>query len=197
MTDDDAHADAAGYDAVVLAGGGGRRLGGVDKPALFVGGVSLLDGVLAVLADARRIVVVGPRRELEAGVVQVRENPAGGGPAAALATGLLEVRAGQVAVLAADLPQLTPAVVVALRSAATGHDGAVLVDDDGRDQLLTGVWTAALLQAAAAGRDLTGAPLRTLLAGLDVARVPARDLGLVGWADCDTPADLARARSGG
>src|SRR4051812_33904528 len=35
------------YDAIVLAGGGGRRLGGVDKATLEVGGRTLLDRVLA------------------------------------------------------------------------------------------------------------------------------------------------------
>ncbi|MGW4109093.1 NTP transferase domain-containing protein, partial [Streptomyces sp. NPDC004976] len=37
----------AGYDAVVLAGGAARRLGGADKPGVRVGGRALLDRVLA------------------------------------------------------------------------------------------------------------------------------------------------------
>lgn len=184
------------FDAVVLAGGQARRLGGVDKPALVVGSRSLLHRVLDAVDDAARVVVVGPPRELPPGVVQVRESPPGGGPAAALGAGLPQVTAPWVAVLAADLPGLTSAVVTVLRTAALGHDGAVLVDDDGRDQVLTGVWSTAALTGAAAGRRLAGRPLRVLLDGLDVARVPAADAGVTGWADCDTPADLARARSG-
>jgi molybdopterin-guanine dinucleotide biosynthesis protein A len=184
------------YDAVVLAGGSGRRLGGADKPALVVRGRSLLDRVLDAVDDATRVVVVGPPRDLRAGVVQVRESPPGGGPAAALAAGLPEVTAPWVAVLAADLPGLTSGIVTALRAAAVGHDGAVLVDDDGLDQVLTAVWSTPPLEAAAAGRDLAGQPLRVLLDRLDVARVAAADLGASGWRDCDTPQDLARARSG-
>ncbi|MYQ48709.1 NTP transferase domain-containing protein, partial [Streptomyces sp. SID4985] len=34
------------YDAVVLAGGAARRLGGADKPGVRVGGRPLLDRVL-------------------------------------------------------------------------------------------------------------------------------------------------------
>ena len=183
------------YDAVVLAGGSGRRLGGVDKPALLVGGTSLLDVALASVPDASCVVVVGPGRDLPSSVLQAREDPPGGGPAAALVAALPHVTADVVAVLAADLPSITPAVVRALREAAVGHDGALLVDDDGRDQLLTAVWSTRSLRSSLAGQDLTGRPLRPALSGLDVARVRAADLGLAGWADCDTAADLARARN--
>lgn len=182
------------YDAVVLAGGSGTRLGGVDKPGLEVGGSSLLDRVLAAVADAGRIVVVGPPRALPGAVVQVREEPAGSGPAAAVGAGLRLVAAGWVAVLAADLPQIDASVVTALRAAAAGQDGALLVDDDGRDQVLTGVYSTARLRAAAAGQDLAARPLRVLLSGLDLVRVPAADVGVPGWRDCDTPQDLAAAR---
>jgi molybdopterin-guanine dinucleotide biosynthesis protein A len=183
------------YDAVVLAGGTGRRLGGADKPALEVGGRTLLEGVLAAVADAGRVVVVGPDRpSLPAHVVQVREDPAGGGPAAAVAAGLQQVRAARVALLAADLPLLAPCVLAALRRAADHADGAVLVDDDGRDQVLTSVWSTAALRTGAESRDLHGAPLRVLLRGLRVARVPLAEAGVDTWFDCDTDDDLRRAR---
>lgn len=184
----------APYDAVVLAGGSGRRLGGVDKPALLVGGTTLLDLALAAVSDASRVVVVGPERALPPAVVQVREQPPGGGPAAALGAALPHVHAGVAVVLAADLPSITGAVVAALREAAVGHDGALLVDDEGQDQLLTAAWSTGALRSALPGRDLSDRPLRPVLSGLEVARVRAADLGLRGWADCDTAADLDRAR---
>ena len=56
--------DGATFDAVVLAGGGARRLGGVDKMALVVDGSTLLERVLQAVRDAGRRVVVGPRREV-------------------------------------------------------------------------------------------------------------------------------------
>ncbi|MEE4545309.1 NTP transferase domain-containing protein [Streptomyces sp. V4-01] len=76
------------YDAVVLAGGAARRLGGADKPALPVGGRMLLDRVLAACPGARATVVVGPRRPTSRPVRWTREDPAGGGPLPALAAGL-------------------------------------------------------------------------------------------------------------
>lgn len=182
------------FDAVVLAGGSGRRLGGVDKPSLQVAGSSLLERVLAAVAGAERVVVVGPQRALPPAVVQVCEQPPGGGPGAALVAGLLHVSAPAVAVLAADLPSIGVPVVDALREAAYGHDGALLVDDDGIDQVLTGVWSTAALRTALAGHDLVDRPLRPLLRPLSVVRVRAADAGAAGWRDCDTPDDLARAR---
>ncbi|WP_190199207.1 NTP transferase domain-containing protein, partial [Streptomyces djakartensis] len=46
-------AGTAAYDAIVLAGGAARRLGGADKPGVRVGGRALLDGVRAACARAR------------------------------------------------------------------------------------------------------------------------------------------------
>jgi len=72
---------------ILLAGGQGRRLGGVDKAALTVGSRTLLGHALAA-ARGRVIVLVGPPREVPRGVRQTREDPPGGGPAAGVAAGL-------------------------------------------------------------------------------------------------------------
>ncbi|MGF7234209.1 MAG: molybdenum cofactor guanylyltransferase, partial [Frankia sp.] len=166
-------------DAVVLAGGSARRMGGVDKTALVVGGSPLLDRVLAALTDATAVVVVGPRRPVRDGarVTWVREDPPGGGPVAALAAALPLVTAPLVALVAADLPFLSAATVGRLRAAVTpvtgaAVDGALLVDPGGRDQLLTGVWRTGALRAAIPAEP-RGVALRTVLAGLRIARLPA------------------------
>ncbi|MGI8623834.1 MAG: NTP transferase domain-containing protein, partial [Solirubrobacteraceae bacterium] len=79
------------FDAIVLAGGRGRRLGGVDKAALRVGDKTLLTRALDAVAGASRQIVVGPPRSLPDGVVGVSEEPLGGGPVAGLAAGLVEI----------------------------------------------------------------------------------------------------------
>lgn len=76
------------YAAVVLAGGAARRMGGVDKPALPVGGRPMRDRVLAAVADAAPRVLVGPAGAVPPGVRVTREDPPGGGPVAAAAAGL-------------------------------------------------------------------------------------------------------------
>ncbi|MET9433450.1 DUF6457 domain-containing protein [Streptomyces sp. NPDC006551] len=94
------------YDAIVLAGGAARRLGGVDKPQVRVGGRALLDRVLGGCRGAGRTVVVGSRRETVRPVEWAGEEPPGGGPLAALGAGVRAVTAGTVLVLSADLPFL-------------------------------------------------------------------------------------------
>jgi molybdopterin-guanine dinucleotide biosynthesis protein A len=184
------------FAAVVLAGGRAARLGGQPKPQLEVGGRTMLVTVLDAVRDAAPVVVVGPPQPVPGGVLLVREEPPGGGPVPALAAGLAAVGDAEVvAVLAADLPFLTRDLVTALRGRVTG-DGVLVVDETGRDQLLLGVWrTAALRSAARDARPHT--PLRTVLSRLSVARYrPEVQPGVPApWTDCDTPAELARARA--
>jgi molybdopterin-guanine dinucleotide biosynthesis protein A len=183
------------YTAVVLAGGKAARLGGQAKPQLEVGGRTMLQAVLAAVEDAELRVVVGPPQPVPSGVRQVREQPPRGGPVAALRAGLAEVPTDVVAVLAGDLPFLTPALIADLRARLT-DDGVMVVDDGGRDQYLLGIWRTAALRAATA--DVQGpTPLRRVLAPLLVTRYrPQVPSGTPPpWTDCDTPADLARARA--
>ena len=182
------------YDAVVLAGGGARRLGGADKPGVRVGGRALLDRVLGACADAVRTVVVAAPRPTARPVDWAREEPPGGGPVAALDAGLRGTTADRVVVLSADLPFLAPDTVHRLLAALdTGVDGALLADADGRDQPLVAAYRTAALrrELAALGGGLAGLPLRRLTAGLDLTRVP----DAVASFDCDTWDDIAAARA--
>ncbi|MET8353547.1 NTP transferase domain-containing protein [Micromonospora sp. NPDC005206] len=205
------------YAAVVLAGGAARRMGGVDKPALPVGGRSMRDRVLAAVADAAPRVLVGPAGAVPPGVRVTREDPPGGGPVAAAAAGLalLDPAANLVALLAADLPLLTRAAIGELLThLAPSHTGPVgggtvglerlpggacFVDADGRRQSLCGVWRVTALRAgmdrlaAERGGSLAGAPVRALLAGLVVREVPWSGDGPPPWFDCDTDEDVRRA----
>ncbi|WP_030292757.1 NTP transferase domain-containing protein [Streptomyces katrae] len=185
------------YDAIVLAGGAARRLGGADKPALRVGGRALLDRVLDACTDATTTVVVGGRRPTSRPVRWTREEPPGAGPVAALDAGLRQTTAELVLVLSADLPFLDRATVRTLLDSA-GADGALLRDPTGRDQPLVAAYRAeplrreiALLATEHGG--LSGLPLRALTAELDLAKVA--DTAPLASFDCDTWDDLAAARA--
>jgi molybdopterin-guanine dinucleotide biosynthesis protein A len=167
-------------------------MGGADKSALVVGGRTLLERALDATAHATKVVVVGPRRVTPGPAVWTQEQPAGGGPVAAIAAGLELTSSELVAVVAVDLPYLVPDDLSALAGRATGRDGAILVDGEGRDQPLAGVYRAAILRRAlhALGTP-QDASMRALVDPLDLARlVDARAAR-----DCDTPADLEVARA--
>jgi molybdopterin-guanine dinucleotide biosynthesis protein A len=204
-----AGAGLPGFDVIILAGGRGTRLGGADKPGLVVGPSTMAAAVAAAAAaaGARQAVLVGPpraelaemARSLAGGLTVVREDPPGAGPVPALRAGLHEVRAPWVAVLAADLPFLRAEHLRELLAAASGDPatgaGAVMVDDGGRPQWLAGCWPTGPLAAALAAYG--GSSLRGLLGPLrpGLLSFPALAGQPSPWLDCDTPAELAAARS--
>lgn len=183
------------YDAVVLAGGEGRRLGSVSKGNLAVAGRPLLDRALEAVAGAARRVVVGPAELARPAVPTTLEDPPLGGPVAGIDAGLrlLGTGAPVVVVLACDVPragEVLPAVLDALAGVA-GADGAVAVDDEGHRQPLLGAYRRVALDAALAGLRADGGThgrsVRSLVAGLALVEVPAGAAA----ADVDTWADVA------
>ena len=196
-----------GFDAIVLAGGRGSRLGGVDKAGLEVAGARLVDrAVLAARAGgARRVIVSGPAHAGALADRTVREEPPFSGPLAALAAGLPETAAPWLLLLACDL--VHPSVTVgrlktvlrdlAATESSASSDGAVLVDSSGHPQWLSACVRASSLRSAVAsvldaGGSLADRPVRSVLGRLALRRIPAED-ALV--ADIDTPEQLADARS--
>lgn len=182
-------------DAIVLAGGRASRMGGVDKPALVIGGRSMLEAALSAAAGCARIVVVGPHRaELAPEIGQVREDPAGAGPVAAVDAGLRELAdsgAPYVLVLAADMPFLSRDTVDELfgHAAESGADAVFAADGSGRPQYLIGVWRRDALKSALAELDSpVNQPMKVL--------VPPNTttITLTGIDDCDTEDDVREAR---
>ena len=181
--------------AVVLAGGAGRRLGGVDKALLDLGGSTPLQRTLAALTHCHPVVIAGPRRATRHHITWVQEDPPGGGPVAGIAAALSRIDDAAtewVAVLACDLPFMTSGTIDGLHAAAQDRDGATLVDADGRRQPLAAVYRLDTLRRALdALGDPHGTSMRALLAGLDLVELP--DPGAESF-DVDDPADLAAAR---
>ncbi len=163
------------FSAVVLAGGTAVRMGGVDKAGLEIAGRTLLALVLDALLDADEVVVVGAAVPTERPVTFVREDPPSGGPVAGVLTGrdALLRTPEWLGVLAVDMPRVTPYTFRRLRDAATGCDGAFLVDASGRRQLAGVVQTARLDEVRPDHEGQHGMPLHRLLSGLTVAEVPA------------------------
>lgn len=194
------------YDAIILAGGAGSRLGGVEKAQLDLAGAPLIDRPLAACRGAGRIVVVGPQGALASRsatsqpIAVTREEPPGGGPAAATSAGVHELLAGEhapwVLLLSCDLPLAVEGVrrllehveadlaarpragdAEARGEVAPGQncapDGYCLTDDDGRRQWLFALYRVdSLRRAVHRCPDPSGTSMRRLLDGVHLRLVP-------------------------
>lgn len=198
-----------GYAAIVLAGGAGRRLGGVDKANLAVGDQTLLARALTTLSTASPRIVVGPlgRQRVPADVIGVQEQPPGGGPVAAIDAGLAEVGADVVVVLACDMPLVTAGLVDQLVDTLTRTgtqadtdttrcrpaDGVLPRDDHGRRQPLAAAYrTTSLRRAVAELPKPGGAAMRELLRNLELVELPVSSASVL---DCDTWESVATCRT--
>jgi molybdopterin-guanine dinucleotide biosynthesis protein A len=178
------------FDAVVLAGGDARRLDGLDKSTIVVGGMSLFDRALDAVTGAREVIVVGPRRPTPTAVRWTSEVPEGGGPLRATIAGLELVTCDTVVVLAVDYPFVTPEVVVELIRAAESHEGAALQDEGGSMHYVVGAYQVNALRSAVDAQSPSDTSMRSLFGTLDVVAVRANRAAF----DIDTPEDIERAR---
>lgn len=169
------------YDAIILAGGRGSRLGGIDKAQLMLAGSPLIERSLEAATGADRVVVVGPGRLGRQGILVTREDPPGGGPAAGTAAGIdaliathradeepIGERSGDppvtdgsaaglppwILLLSCDLPLAAsgvPHLVSAAADWAEPVDGYCLTDAEGRLQWLFALYRGTSLLRAVRG----------------------------------------------
>jgi molybdopterin-guanine dinucleotide biosynthesis protein A len=181
------------FDAIVLAGGSGSRLGGADKALIEVDGVTLLQRSLQAVTSAHSVVVAGPERAGIGGVEWVQEDPPGAGPVHALAAALDRVEREVLIVLAVDHPFVTEDLIARLVAAVERGDGAI-VNGGGRDQYLVGAFrTSSFRRAIASLAETRGASAKSLLAPLKLVRITDERAAV----DCDTWAEIEEARSAG
>ena len=185
------------WDAIIVAGGRGSRLGGLDKSALVLNGRTLLQRSFDAVRSAVRVCVVGFEAPLEnsPGISHTVEHPRWAGPAAAIVAGTANLRDSDsefTAVIAVDMPFVSEALTVLFRSLSRcgSADGLIAIDETGHQQPLLAVYRTASLRAAAeAMPSTTNLSVRALVAPLELheVAVPHRLI-----ADVDTPADAER-----
>ncbi len=118
---------AGPIDAIILAGGQGRRMGGVDKAFLRLGNTTFIEHLLETLSPLVRTVIVATNapelyRNLR-GIRVVTDEQPGAGPLMGLYTGLQASDAEWSFVTTVDAPLLQPALVRRLaRLAAEARD---------------------------------------------------------------------------
>ena len=189
--------------AAIIAGGPARRLGGVAKPLIEVGGRAIADRQLAVLRPlfARVFAVANdPAPWVVRGVEVVADRVVGAGPLAGLGAALAAAgEADAVVCVAGDLPFLAPALLEALRDRSP-EAGALVPRPAGRAEPLCARY-APDLRIIVEARLRTGRyALHELLEAtettwLDDAALAALDPGGLSFVNLNTPDDLGRAET--
>jgi molybdopterin-guanine dinucleotide biosynthesis protein A len=191
--------------AVILAGGRGERLGGAVKANLRVGGVRLIDRVLARVSQCSPIVVAhgphdGAALALPAGVVGVNDLPSDyAGPLAGFVAAVAVIPAEiELLVCAAVDSPFLPVDYVARLLTALGDAPAAIAQYEGQPCPTSSIWRLSQFRDLPA-RVLAGSAPRSLKALASACGARTAEWAQHPWGDpfasINTPEDLQRAEA--
>lgn len=125
--------------AVILAGGRGTRLGGIDKGWFQIGGRSLIEITLERVASQVGPIVVSANRTLDRyralGVAVVQDRGASQGPLSGMLAGLRAATTPYVLCVPCDTPDIPPDLGPRLFSALGDFEAAVVQTSAGVEPL--------------------------------------------------------------
>ncbi len=187
---------------LILAGGRGRRLGGVDKGLLPLQGRPLVAHVLERLQPQVGAIVISANRHRERYAewgcpVVGDELPGYPGPLAGIAAGLRAATTPYLAVVPCDAPRLAPDLVARLYAALAEQQAEIAIAHDGQHvqpvfALLARVLLADLLAYLQAGGRGVEHWCRRLRLAIADFRDEAKS-----FLNINEPADYARLEPGG
>jgi molybdopterin-guanine dinucleotide biosynthesis protein A len=125
-------------DAIVLAGGLGTRMGGLDKSGLLLGGETFLERILRLLeplVDSAVVVASRGRRFPDIRARVIHDEQEGVGPLMGLYTGMKASGAEWSFVITVDTPLIRPELVRLLEDRAKGWDAVVPCSGTGIEPL--------------------------------------------------------------
>jgi molybdopterin-guanine dinucleotide biosynthesis protein A len=169
---------------VILTGGTNKRFGS-NKFEAEINGKTLLEILTSELDE---LIIVGPKTSVDA--IYVREEPAGGGPVAAIGAAMRVVDTELVAIFATDMP-FAPRILENLMSSLI-EDAALPIDNEGFLQPLAALYKSDKLRSALSELgNLENRSLKELVAKLNINQVPLAEPELL--FDIDTQEDLLKA----
>jgi molybdopterin-guanine dinucleotide biosynthesis protein A len=193
----------SGVSAAILAGGRARRLGGLDKAALLLGGTRIIDRQLAILRTLSEDVTIVANDPIRYAALQLPVVPdlvPGAGALGGVYTALDAARHDLVVVLACDLPFVTADLLDRLITEADDTVDAVVPRSRRGLEPLCALYRK---RCAPVLRERIETGALQLLALPDVLRV--REVGPAAlapydatgrlFANVNTPHDYARARA--
>ena len=178
--------------AAIVAGGPARRLGGIAKPFIRIGGRTVAERQLALLRSAFPRVLA---------VEVVGDRVLGGGPLAGIDAALTAAEGSDAVVcVAGDLPFLTPEMLAALRDHAPDADAVAPRGLAGRIEPLCARYGRTLLPAIDARLRAGELAVHQLLDGAAVAwlegdELRALDPDGICFLNLNTPDDILRAEA--
>jgi molybdopterin-guanine dinucleotide biosynthesis protein A len=187
--------------AAILAGGRARRLGGVDKAALLLGGSRIIDRQLAILTGVSDEVLIVANDAARYAPFQLPVFPdlvPGAGALGGVYTALAAARHDLVLVLACDLPFVTRELIDRLIADVEGDVDAVVPRSARGLEPLCAVYRKACAPALRARLDQGALQVSAWVDGLRVREIdpvalkPYDPLGRL-FANVNTPHDYARA----
>lgn len=180
--------------AMILTGGASSRFGS-NKSQAILGSRSLIENLLNGLPSEIEIVIVGPKiQHASRPVKYAQEDPAGGGPVAAIHAGLDFIESEFVAIIATDMPLAHQIWAVLIANLPKNQDATIPVDSAGVRQSLCALYRAdSLRQAFAEIGEVSGQSMRNVTRLLSVRELQVEPSLQHFLIDIDTPLDLDRA----
>lgn len=194
--------------AIVLAGGVGKRIGGLDKPLLEIFGVPMLKHVMDAISQVCDEIVVSvgndqQRIKIEnilGDTIVVCDALEGFGPLEGIRQSCRIVSRDLTAIVACDLPLLDAAVIEYLFSNIGQFDGAIPRWPDGKVEPLYSAFRTRRLAAAVEGAIREDKRrIMDALRPLAIRYVPMEELGkidpgLVSFINVNDEGDLEEAK---
>jgi molybdopterin-guanine dinucleotide biosynthesis protein A len=194
--------------AIVLAGGAGRRINGLNKPLLEISGMPMLKHVMDAVREVCDEIVVsvgsqrrGIRFENIIGdakiAYDVREDF---GPLEGIRQACRAVSRGRAAIVACDLPLLDPSIIEYLFNCMGPFDGAIPQWPDGKVEPLCSVFRTDSLSGAVEEACQRGERrIMNAFRALKIRYVPTEELekidaGLISFTNVNDEEDLEHAR---
>ncbi len=186
--------EKAGRVALILAGGGGRRMGGVDKGALLLGGRCLVDHLLARLAPQTDHILISGRHDYGTGLPVIGDRDDGPlGPAAGLWAALHWIEENSLETDGfMSAPVDGPFIPDNLFARLSGGVGSAIACDASGVQPAFAYWNCDALHAAlSTAPENYGFPLKALADSVHAERVMFDEADA--FLNVNSPEDLARA----
>ena len=179
---------------IILTGGTSKRFGS-DKSQAKIGGITLIERILASIPSEFESVIVGPDPMIHtADYRTVQENPIGGGPLAGFKAGLGLCMSEIVVLIATDMPFAVSRTLHLMDSMKPHDDAVMYVDAEGFKQSLAAVYRVeAVERALSLMGNADGQSMQTMLSHLLIREIVMSKEVELALCDIDTTEDLERA----